>query len=552
MVLAAYTGWWVDHNPLPDGHQNEPIHMKNGYQLWVSWTVFVQEFWGAIGLWWSENLPSGGFWAHVERGEQWTLRHTAYMSPWPFGYQLASWPGLFLLGTSRWALMTANLLHLGLLIGAMASLGRSFGARWAPVLVVLCPGVLGSLVRYEPNLANVAWVAAGLACLVRSGGLRSRKHVLGWGTCLGVGLMMDRLTVGFFLVPAVLPLLRGTDRKVWKNVGLGIAMAGLISVAYYREFVIHHLGELLPQVVQGEIDSAGDHTEASRGIMEVFYYPLSLLDSQAGPILGGLMLFVLGSSLIQFRWKEDSGSRHRSEHILLAAVLVPVLFFSLLSKKQLYYTLPILVPMAVLLARRERLAQIGLVGGLWVMGAQGLGVLPSGFPAGAWMPEAWVSPRHELIRPPSFEQWPIEEVLDTLQEKEEPKKGNEPGFTFVYSEDGRFPEKYLELLVSARIGADRLRGLVEDHHGAYEDLNRAVRFVVVCESGAGWPSADGLRKQLVDAAVALDRDPDGEFPVDYPDRVASVGTDFEELARYPYDGADIVVFQWIPSVVITQ
>ena len=43
---------------------------------------------------------------------------------------------------------------------------------------------------------------------------QSRKHVLGWGTCLGVGLMMDRLTVGFFLVPAVLPLLRGTDRKV--------------------------------------------------------------------------------------------------------------------------------------------------------------------------------------------------------------------------------------------------------------------------------------------------------------------------------------------------
>ena len=78
--------------------------------------------------------------------------------------------------------------------------------------------------------------------------------------------------------------------------------------------------------------------------------------------------------------------------------------------------------MAVLLARRERLAQIGLVGGLWVMGAQGLGVLPSGFPAGAWMPEAWVSPRHELIRPPSFEQWPIEEVLDTLKEKSRRRK----------------------------------------------------------------------------------------------------------------------------------
>ena len=50
--------------------------------------------------------------------------------------------------------------------------------------------------------------------------------------------------------------------------------------------------------------------------------------------LGGLILFVLGSSLIRFRWKEDSGSPSSIRNtLLLAAVLVPVLFFSLLIEK---------------------------------------------------------------------------------------------------------------------------------------------------------------------------------------------------------------------------
>ena len=75
----------------------------------------------------------------------------------------------------------------------------------------------------------------------------------GMGNVLGCGvLMMDRLTVGFFLVPAVLPLLRGRTARYGRMSGLNLHSDGWIDfVAYYREFVIHHLGELLPQVVQG-------------------------------------------------------------------------------------------------------------------------------------------------------------------------------------------------------------------------------------------------------------------------------------------------------------
>ena len=70
------------------------------------------------------------------------------------------------------------------------------------------------------------------------------------------------------------------------------------------------------------------------------------------------------------------------------------------------------------------------------------------------------------------------------------------------------------------------------------------------ESGADWPTAEGLREQLVSAAIALDRNPEGEFPFDYPDRVEAAGSDFEELERFSYDGADMVIFQFVPSVVL--
>ena len=181
LLSALFLGWWVAHNPLPDGFQNEYIHVGNAYALWAAAT----------------------------EGDQWTLRWIAYTGYWPFGFQLASWPGLLIMDTSRMALLTANLWHLGLLLWACSSLGRAFGARWTPIILLLCPGVFGSLVRYEPNLANIAWVAAGLACLVGSRGLS-------WGLLGSPGLSW-----------AVLPRNYGTPHLRQRLRGLGsLKLAG--------------------------------------------------------------------------------------------------------------------------------------------------------------------------------------------------------------------------------------------------------------------------------------------------------------------------------------
>ena len=53
-------------------------------------------------------------------------------------------------------------------------------------------------------------------------------------------------------------------------------------------------------------------------------------------------------------------------------------FFTVISKNQVFYTLPILAPLAALAAARPRLVWIGLAGGLWSFLSVGVGVLPGG------------------------------------------------------------------------------------------------------------------------------------------------------------------------------
>ena len=51
----------------------------------------------------------------------------------------------------------------------------------------------------------------------------------------------------------------------------------------------------------------------------------------------------------------------------------------------------------------------------------------------------------------------------------------------------------------------------------------------------------------MEAAVALSRDPESEFPLDYPDRVETLGDDFIEIGRFEGEGVDMVVFQRVTN-----
>ena len=399
------------------------------------------------------------------------------------------------------------------------------GAPLAPVLLLLCPGVFGSLVRYEPNLAVIAWTAAGLAFLLRSQGLRGRGDVIGFGMCLGVGMMMDRLTVLFFLVPAVLPLLWRADRRAWKNLVLGAGSTLVLCGAYYREFFIRHTAELLSQAPVGEIDSAGAVTVGG-GLLDAMYYPMVLIDSQAGPIIGGLMLWGVAAAVVEL-WRERRIGGAGS--VLLAAVVPAVVFFTFIAKKQVYYTLPILAPLAVLAAGRGRVASaVGVVGGLWAWLAVGVGVVPGG----PWMPIDWVAPRHVLARAPSGQDWPLAEASAALT--------GGAGGVLVFSEDPTLFEGFLTLAVREAWPERIVRGVTLDPVGSFESLPGIDSVVWVGHPGERWPTAARIRTELITDHYDLT-----ELP-DLAGAVEDAGTGFVEKGRWPAGDMELVVFSRTP------
>ena len=488
--LACWMAWWLHANPLPDGYQNEYLHIGNAYDLWET----------------------------VLDGDLYMFRHLVYeIYYWPWAFYAMPWPAMALLGPGRAALLSVNLLYLAILLWSASTLGRIFRAPLAPLLVVLCPGVFGGLVRYEPNLADIAWTTAGLACLLSSRRLRDLTPSLGWGACLGVGLMLDRLSVLFFLVPAVLPLLWPLERRAIRNFAASVGVALFLSAAYYREFFINHSSELLSQAPVGEIDSVGTLTVGGGWL----YYPMVLIDSQAGPLLGVAMLCALIAAAIRcVRRPSDPAA------VLLAAVLPGMLFFTLVAKQQVYYTLPILGALSVLAASHRPLAWLGVIGGLWSFLALGIGVIPGG----PWMPEAWVSPRHVLARPPSHQVWPFAPAMDALDAS--------PGASIlVFSEDQTLFEGFLILQVRESWPGRRVFGVTLNPNGSHEFLEEAESVIWVGDPGAPWPTLQAIHTEIR---------MDGEDPVSYDpigESLAGASERFREVGRWPAGDRELVVFR---------
>ncbi|MEC7946554.1 MAG: hypothetical protein VX265_03240 [Myxococcota bacterium] len=513
-LAACWLGWWAGHNPLPDGFQNEYLHVGNAYDLWAALQAF----------------------------DVWHLRWYMYTGYWPWGFYALPWPALAVAGPDRVALLSANLVHLGVLLIAMRSLGRTLGAPLAPVLVVLCPGVFGGLVRFEPNLADIAWVAAGVAALVASRGLRSRRHVVAWGVSLGLGLMFDRLTVAFFLLPAVVPLLPGAGRRGWKNLGLAVGLSLVITGAYYREFFGRHAGELLGQAPVGEIDAAGQLT-VTGGVVPWLYYPLSLIDTQAGPVIGFLMLLGVGAAAREV-WSKRRAGLGGPKAVVLASVLGPLIFFSLVAKKQVFYTLPVLGPLAALAACRGRIAWLGVAVGAWTFGVLGVGLLPGRGVVVEWLPDRWVAPRHTLAEPPSFERWPLDEAIAAMPDERATGMavgaagpGQQGPAVLALSLDDRLFEGFLALAIRERRPGAQVRGVITDPNGTYELLEDQQALLLATPAGGGWPTRAALNRELLAVGYAI-----GQLPP-VAKVVAEAAADFEETARFPAGDLDLVVFE---------
>ena len=469
LIIVLWSGWWHSNNPSPDGYQNEYLHVGNAFDLWEA----------------------------LKAGDIWSLRWHMYTGYWPFGLYMLAWPAL-MFDMSHMALFCTNIF---LLCGMFFIFYRN-RAFLAFSLLILCPGVFGSLVRFEPNLANLLCFSVGLFSLLKEG-MGSKKGAFLWGSALGVGLMVDRLTLLFFLVPAVIPVLWGATKTEWKNFFWGIGTCVLIAGAYYREFFIRHMSEILPQASQGEIDSAG-MVEQIINPIPYLYYPLSLIDSQAGPCIGLFMMYVL----VHRSWKK----RSTQYWILIFSFVPAVLFFSLLTKKQVFYTLPVLVPLSMLCAPYLRTGVPVLLGGLLGLLSLGCGVGTIGT---SWLPPSWVAPQHTLARPPTRESWPYEEMFSKIS--------SSPNEILVLSQDQQLYEGFLILAVREAFPGAKVRGVVLDPIGSVEFFREIDHFVWMGPKGSSWPTTGGIQAELISDHYDITSLPD------IAQKVSSAQQSFQEI-----------------------
>ena len=445
--------YWIDQNPLPDGYQNEYLHVGNAYDLFQA----LKDF------------------------DVWHLRWYMYTGYWPWGLYAGSWPFLFLFGMSYSSLLYSNWLYIGILAISCYLIRHRCHAYSFFSLLLLTHAVVGTIVRYEPNLANIAWVSLGCAALLRSQHLTKRNWLLLWGFSLGCGLMMDRLSVLFFLIPAILPLLFPIDKEKIKHTLLGLVVTLFLTAAYYREFFLRNFDELTSQVNVGEIDSAGI-VHNYQNPLSPLYYIASIIDTQCGLIIGIISFICIFYTLYKKQLKYD-------EWALLTCIFVPIVFFSFIEKKQIYYTLPILWPLIYFISLYRTTSLVTTV----IASLVGFGTLTNQISFNyAWLPETYVAPRHALLKQPSHQQWNFKKHFEDISIPTQ-------SHMLIFSSDQTLFEGFLLLKLREIYPSPHIiRSLILDPMGSREFLNEFDHFVWVSnDATANWPNKNDIEEELL-------------------------------------------------------
>jgi len=342
------------------------------------------------------------------------------------------------------ALVWAPLLGLGTWLAARR-VTSEWGATFAVALVFAAAGVVDAMHRFEGNLGATAAAAGCLAAWLWSDGLRDRRMVAVLGVCLALGLMVDRLgALPVVALPVAWTAWQGrADRQLRRNVA-GLAVGLLVAVGWWYGLSARgYLAEWGPQLLAGEVGADGQELEESlHPLLWLVHYKLVMLDSQVG-LIGGL-LFIASLGWGVTRWGDE---RVRAV-FLWAAVGLAV--FTLIPKRQPFYTLPLLPAFAVLAAAmvcgnggRVGMGSLGVPGARWravLAGVLGVAVtVPAVVTArpgegmaegvGAWLlehrsplPEEWVGERFPLASRPdgrTIEVLALNEALRTAGVGEE-------------------------------------------------------------------------------------------------------------------------------------
>jgi len=499
---AAGLVHWLHRNTLPNGYQNEIYHLDNALELWVAWQ---------------------------ERA--WVLlHHLLFEQYWPPLHYVVAFPFLAV-DLSRDSFVYANLVFLALLFFSVYRLGTLLHGRTtgliAATLVGFFPSIFGNLRHFEPNVPLTAMVAFSILVLMDTQRFaRTRQSIL-FGLCAGLTMLVDRLSGIFFLaMPALHMMLSGLAqrsgarsarrRTVWTNVGLAVVAGLVVCGYYYVNFFQYHRQEVLSQVAAGEILDTGERSEIRDPFAptSLLFYPLTLLDGQAGFALG--LLTAMGLILVLLRGE-------RRQYLFWTWMLAPLIVFTFIQKKQIYYTIPLLPAFAILgaagwMSLRSRLLRTVVVVLALVLGVAqydvlsfGSGLVPERLVVGRGVsprvvdlsllvgrspiPPEWVSPRYIQSQPPIDEDFKVPRIVDAVREA----RGSLPRFRIgTFSEDSLFFEGYLTFFLRCAFPHAIVNGLIQNPEGFYENLRLMDVFVYVTPSRRQFPTPESVRDVMAE------------------------------------------------------
>jgi len=380
-----------------------------------------------------------------------------------------------------------------------------WGATLAVALLLPAAGILDSLHRFEPNLGATAAAAGCLAAFLWSDGLQKRREVLLLTVCLGLGLMVDRLgTLPCVALPLGWAAFRGRKNPVVRRNVLLLCVALVVAVGWwYALFIRDYVGEWLPQLLAGEVDRSGEVLEARPPLVFwALHYLWIWIDSQVG-LLGGV-LFLGGLA-----W----GVRHRGEKAVGEVLLWLVLgltLFSLIPKRQPFYTLPLLPAAAVLAAAMlvgitgRATASLGLSRLFLASGAALLVTLPAVLTARpgqdldpgvvAWtlqnrspLPERWVGERFPLGQRPDGRRLDIASFADRLEGVGVPTSAP----VVVLSTDGQISESQLLSILRIERRSSEVFGVVV-HPETVAERGAEFAALIDLRSASGWPDDEAV------------------------------------------------------------
>ena len=271
---------------------------------------------------------------------------------------------------------------------------------------------------------------------------------------------------------------------------------GVLLVAtgwWYALFAARFVPEWLPQLLHGEVGGAGELLEERPA------WPLWLLhyvwlwpDSQVGLVLGGVYLAGIAVAI-----------RRRADPAVWSVLLwlgLGLLLFTLIPKRQPFYTLPLLPAAAVLAAaaaQRARWAAVGLAVLVTVPSAltcrpalvdRHTDVITWALVHRNPLPETWVGQRFPLGEPPDEQIIDVDALAALLTRGGVP----EAAPVLVMSDDGVISESQLlsRLRIARRSAA--VQGVVVHAGGAADIAGRAGAFVDLHGAQRGYPDRQAI------------------------------------------------------------